>query len=113
MSKIVEQHETHICDFCKVNKAYEFNSCLRCGKDICYDCSKTHAKEYSHGVYVGGSGDGQYCNDCDAILTRTREDDLHNAYRLIKSLRDEQEAWYSDFNKRSDKAEAILKKLQS
>ena len=104
--------EQHICDFCKENDAYKWNACLRCGKDICYDCAKTEAKEYSHGVYFSGSGDGRYCNECDTILTETRADPLHNAYKVIKTLRAEQEVWYKDFKQRSDAAENRIKELQ-
>ena len=96
------------CDFCGEDA---WNGCLHCGKDICYECRKTHAKEYSHGVYVGGSGDGVYCNDCDNELKRGNNP-LHAAYRKIEALKNEAKGFYAGFKVRSEEAERVLKELQ-
>ena len=104
--------ERVICDVCKTKESYPWNACLRCGKDICYDCCELHGKRYSHGVHSGGSGDGVYCNDCDAALTQAANDPMHNAYRAIAALRNESEGYYADFAKRRKAAEDALQKLQ-
>ena len=109
--KRIEQVERKICDFCQDNEA-SYSACMGCGKDICYDCKKIHAKEYSHAVDFQGSGDGLYRLECDKRLTATG-DPLHAAYRVIGFLRDEARGWSEDFNKRADKAEATLKRLSS
>ena len=96
------------CDFCGEEA---WSGCLQCGKDICYECRKTHAKEYSHGVNVGGSGDGTYCNDCDDKLRKTN-DPLHAAYRKIEALKNEANGFYANFKVRQDEAEKALKELQ-
>lgn len=108
MKKTVEKEVT-ICDFCEKDGA--FYSCLKCGKDICYECRKIQAVEYSHAVYFQGSGDGLYCIECDSIL-RIDGDPLHRAYQVIQSLRNERNGFYADFQKRQEAAEAHLKSLQ-
>lgn len=74
--------------------------CLKCGADYCYDCSKTRAKEYPHAIGVSGSGDGKYCNGCDAELSAAGTDPVHNAYVRIESLRNEELSWYAEFRER-------------
>jgi hypothetical protein len=105
--------ERRICDFCHHGEAHSWNACLKCGKDICYDCSEKEAKHYNHGVYVQGSGDGQYCNACDVELTAAGNDPLHTAYRVVKALRDELEIWSSAFELRKKRAEDAIKQLQA
>lgn len=105
--------EQILCDVCQKNEAYKWNACLNCGKHICYDCRKLNAHEYRHGVNVGGSGDGIYCNDCDAALTKAATDPLHNAYRAIYALRNEAAGFYADFDKRRVVAEDALKRCRT
>lgn len=109
--KKTETVEKIICDFCEVNEA-AYRPCMGCGKAICYDCRKTVAKEYNHAVYFQGSDDGLYCLECDIRLTATG-DPLHASYRVIGFLCDEMKGWGEDFKKRSDKAEANLKRLRA
>lgn len=104
--------EKIICDICHTEESYPWNACLCCGKDICYDCRALHGKQYNHEVHSGGTGDGAYCNDCDAKLTQAANDPLHNAYRVIAALRNEAEGFYADFEKRRRAAEEVLKQLQ-
>lgn len=108
--KKAEQVENVYCDFCEKRPA-PYSQCLGCGKDICYECKKLYAQEYSHGVNVGGSGDGVYCNECDLRLRKTG-DKLHEAYLAIRSLRDEQAGFYESLRSRQTLAEAKLASLQ-
>ena len=101
--------ERIFCDVCEKDAGY--NTCLGCGKEFCYDCKKTDAIEYKHSVFFQGSGDGLYCPKCDKKM-RENGDKLHAAYRQIKKLKNEYIGFYDDFNKRNEKAEAELKKLQ-
>lgn len=111
MKTIVEE-EKHLCDVCKKNEAYSWTACLGCGKDICYECRKIHAKEYTHATWASGSGDGVYCNQCDERLRKDGTDKLYNAYAVIKSLRDESKGWGDAFEIRRKSAEAALNALQ-
>lgn len=109
MKKMI-QTEVIVCDKCGAQESY-MNECMTCGTEFCYECWKKHGKEYSHGVYLRGSGDGYYCNPCDAKLTKSGADKRHSAYRVIESLRSELEAWTTDFKGRQEKAEKALKTI--
>lgn len=98
------------CDACGKEQDY-LEKCLSCGVEHCYDCRKELGKEYTHGVYFQGSGDGYYCHKCDAELSTNRRDVLHNAYVAIVDLRSEEHRWYDDFKKRVDAAENKVKEL--
>lgn len=111
MKRVVSVEQT-LCDVCQKNEAHPWAACLKCGKMICYDCRTLNAHEYAHGVNVGGSGDGIYCNECDATLTKTGNDLLHNAYRAILALKNEVKGFSTDFDKRRTAAEAALKNIQ-
>lgn len=103
MKKTVTEERT----FCDVCGQPAWRACQKCGKDLCYDCRKTAAKEYQHGVYFSGSKDGLYCLECDAALMR-QADPKHLAYRRIEALRNEAKGWGSDFEKRKKEAESAL-----
>lgn len=107
--KKVEQVENEYCDFCQVAPA-RYQHCMGCGKAICYDCVKIHAKEYRHSVYCSGSGDGLYCLECDARLA-SAGNPLHTAYLVINYLRAEARGWSADFEERAKRAEANVKRL--
>lgn len=96
------------CDFCGKEA---WKHCLHCGKDICYECIGIDAKEYKHGIHVGGSGDGLYCNECDGSL-KNSDNKIHAAYRKIEALRNEANGSYAEFEKRGKLAEKALEKLQ-
>jgi len=98
--------EKTFCDVCG-KEASGYQKCMSCGKDLCYDCYKTSAVGYTHGVHFGGSGDGIYCLECDEKLLKSG-DKLHAAYRVIKSLRNEVSGFYADFEKRAKEAEERL-----
>ena len=104
MSTKSVQTEVHCCDAC--GKEFLVTACICCGKEYCYDCRKREGKEYSQGVHFSGSGDGYYCNPCDAKLTASGSDKLHAAYRAVASLRIEGQAWGEDFQRRCKAAEA-------
>ena len=101
--------EQSFCDVCG-NKSSGYSQCISCGKDLCYDCKKTHAIEYAHAVHFQGSGDGLYCLDCDAKLLAAN-DKKHAAYLKIRQLRNEEMGWYNDFRVRVEQAEKALKAL--
>ena len=109
MKKIV-QKEVHVCDKC--GKETYPDPCLGCGTEVCYECQPKHGKNYRHSVYFQGSGDGFYCSPCDTKLTEGGTDARHNAYCAVKSLKDELEAWHTDFKRRQEKAEDALKSLR-
>jgi len=98
--------EQTFCDVCG-KETSGYNSCISCGKEFCYDCMKTHAVEYSHGVYISGSGDGLYCFECDNMLRRST-DPLHRAYRKIETLRYELVSFSEAFEARKTTAEKEL-----
>lgn len=101
------QKEVHFCDQCGKEDSYP-TACMGCGTEMCGQCQNKHGKAYTHAVYCSGSGDGFYCNPCDAKLTAAGDDKRHNAYRAIKSLRYELEAWSIDFKKRQEAAEKAV-----
>ena len=104
--------EGHSCDVCgaEVSAGY-VSTCMHCGAEHCWDCSKTEGKAYQHGVYLGGSGDGYYCNGCDVSLTKNGSDPRHREYRAIESLRREAEEWEMIFRRRKKAAEEKLEAL--
>lgn len=110
MKKTVNK-EVHFCDKCNAEQVYGFDECLCCGVEHCYECKKTEGRKYSHGVHVSGSGDGYYCNACDAKLLSSGEDKLHSAYRRVASLRAEAIAWSDGFDRRRNAAEMALSEL--
>jgi len=102
------QKEVQFCDKCGKESAYQ-TACMKCGMEMCFDCKQKHGKKYDHAIYFQGSGDGFYCIACDAKLTVTGTDKRHNAYRAIKALKDELEAWHTDFKLRQEVAENNVK----
>lgn len=108
--KRMELREVHECESCHKTDTYA-NACLECGKEFCWDCTKTNGTDYKCGVWSSGSGDGFYCSDCDAALISSGDDKRHNAYRAIQRLKAEAEVWSKDFKKRADAVEAILKEF--
>ena len=98
-----------MCDVCGKD-AYGY-SCLKCGIEHCWECSKKLGKIYHHAVSFSGSGDGYYCLNCDSLMRVERGNPLHNAYIQIENLRDEQNAYFKDFERRSKKAEEYLQSL--
>lgn len=111
MAKIELMQSVHVCDQCQSSQGWVC-ACLGCGVEHCYDCMLVEGHKYSHGVYVGGSGDGYYCNACDAKLTKSGSDPRHTAYRRVASLRAEAEAWSVEFRKRQEAAEAAVKRAE-
>lgn len=109
MKKIIEK-EVQICDHCR--KETYCDTCLNCGVEHCWECRKTDGVEYTHAIYVSGSGDGYYCNSCNSELLQNHSNDVFNAYLVIADLKQEAKRWNRDFKTRSDKAETLLKKLK-
>ena len=106
MKKKVER-TVHECDSCHKDCDYPV-TCLNCGAEYCYGCAKNKGKEYSHGVYAQGSGDGFYCSTCNSKLIASGNNEKHCAYRAIERLKVECEAWNIDFNRRKLLAEKRL-----
>ena len=109
MKKRIDKEVT-FCDGCK--KETYITACLTCGVEYCWECRRVLGVEYKHSCYASGSGDGYYCNGCHYVLLKQAGNKLFNAYRLIANLRRENELFYDDWKKRSDKAESDLKHLQ-
>lgn len=107
--KIKKEKTISLCDECGVENSY-MDSCLCCGKEMCFNCWKKRGKSYNHGVFFAGSGDGYYCNECDKKLTEKGSDKQHKAYRNIASLREEYQTWHLRFKERATEAENNLKK---
>lgn len=108
MKKTISVEKT-LCDKCGA-ETYGAK-CLKCGKDWCYECAKTHVTEYQHAVNFRGSGDGHYCKPCDAELIASGKDKLYNAYRAVAMLRLELDAFHEHFEKRREEAEKHLKAM--
>lgn len=101
--------EVAICDGCGKDCDYA-TSCLRCGRNFCFECEKARVVEYPHAVHFSGSDDGHYCKACDAHLLN-HPNQLHSAYLEITRMRPEYKRWQADFDKRAKVAEAALKGL--
>lgn len=106
MTKTIEK-EVRFCDKCGNEDSYP-TACMGCGTEMCNACQSKHGKRYSHAVYFSGTGDGFYCNPCDAKLAAAGNDKRYNAYLAIKSLKDELDAWQIAFKKRQEAAEIMV-----
>lgn len=106
MKKVIKKEVT-FCDCCGNEMEYS-HKCIRCGKDHCYNCL-SKGKEYAHSVHCSGSGDGFYCNECDAILTQSKSDTLHNAYKEIELLRLVERSMWEEFKCKVEIAEKNVK----
>jgi hypothetical protein len=76
-----------ICDGCGVDCDYP-HTCIECGKNFCYECSRTKATEYQHAVHFRGSDDGLFCHPCEEKLMN-RPTPIFAAFLKIKNLRSE------------------------
>jgi len=72
---------------------------------------KTEGIEYYCGTHHSGSGDGYYCNKCDAELRNAKNNELHGAYITIQNLRMESEIFYKSWNERAKMAELKIDTL--
>lgn len=108
MKKTINKEVT-ICDQC--GKETYVHKCLKCGVDHCWECQKTQGIVYTHSTCCSGSGDGYYCNKCDAELRVAKNDKLHAAYVNIQNLRMESELFYKNWKERANNAEATIKRL--
>lgn len=104
-----EMAEIQYCDVCGKKVGY-VHACLGCGKEVCFDCRKSHMVEYPPGVYFSGA-DGYFCNECNSNPPG-KVKIIHAAFKNIASLRVEETAWRVNFQKRCDAAEAYLKELR-
>ena len=102
------QKEVHFCDKCGNEYPYP-KVCMNCGVEMCHDCSVKLGNSYNHAVYFQGGGDGFYCHPCDKKLTTEGRSQQHNAYRQIRLLREEMEAWEKAFKVRQEAAEKALR----
>jgi len=75
--------DINVCDFCDDNNTYL--KCSNCSKDICHECSKKYAKEFSFNetIYISKTN-RIYCNDCIKKI----ENDIDNfpLYSLFKEI---------------------------
>lgn len=106
---------TKICDICGSDDCV-FDRCIRCSVDHCYNCAKENGVDYKQSVHFSGSVDGYFCLKCDAEIASNPNDKLyklHLAYKTVKALREENEAYYKDFNRRTEMAETNLANMQA
>ena len=103
MKKIIKK-EMYVCDICTSSDSI-YTHCKECGKDFCYECRKDNTVEYPHSVHCTGSGDGTYCNQCDAKLKKSGNNELYNWYQKIKRLRAKKKKIYADIESEIDWAE--------
>lgn len=109
--KKVATVEQNYCDACGKQQDY-LTACLSCGVEHCLACADKAGKTYAHGVYVGGSGDGHYCNPCDVRLAKAGTDKRFQAYREIEALRAEANEWGAAFERKRKAAEAAVEALR-
>jgi hypothetical protein len=109
MRKTIKQ-SVPFCDACKKQADY-VTKCMECGKEFCWSCAMKLMVVYKHAVFLQGSEDGNYCKKCDSKLTDEGMDCLYLAFREIKRLRAEHDAWYDSFSKRRQQAESHLKRI--
>lgn len=105
--KKVATVEQNYCDGCGKQQDY-LTGCMSCGVEHCYDCTNKLGKDYKHGVYVSGSGDGYYCKPCDVKLEKAGTDKRFQAYREVAALRAEAAEWGAAFDRKRKAAEAAV-----
>jgi hypothetical protein len=105
------------CDLCGSEDCWE--RCRGCGKDVCLHCysdstpkDQRKAVRYAGQLYFSSSGDAVYCIPCDIRLSETKESPLHEALVALRAMRDEQETWSSEFEKRREIAEQKVSELR-
>lgn len=103
--KAKKELDGYQCDGCGEFCVYMQECTGECGKHFCYDCGKEKFINYSHGIYVGGSGDGHFCGECHE---RLKDSPILNAYQEIAELKRERDEFSWDFDKRRDAAEKKL-----
>jgi hypothetical protein len=97
------------CDVCHKEA---FATCLCCGKDFCIEHETKEGIEYRHGLHIGGSDDGYFCNKCDIDITNDKKHplyQLHESYKQIAHIREEEKAMFDAIQRKGDEAEAQLK----
>jgi len=104
---IIVEKLVYCCDVasCDAEDIYPI-TCINCGVVHCHDCRKTQGVSYGRSVYINSSEDGYYCNACDLKLASQGDNELHNAYRRIASLKEEMKKWSDAFKRSADEAEA-------
>jgi hypothetical protein len=102
--------EVNTCDWCG-EETYG-TKCLRCGKDVCYECKDSEGVEYPFSLHFSGSSDGWYCNKCNDYLTKKGDDVLHNAYRRISRLRKEEHEAYERIRSEGDETSKTIERLR-
>ena len=88
------------CDNC--GKKDALWSCIRCGKDFCYECKDKVAIAYADDVFFNNSGSDIFCKECDVEIANNPEGkfyQLRQAYRNVLNLRNKA----ASFNKQLDK----------
>jgi hypothetical protein len=102
--------EIHACDKCGTETLYH-KTCLKCGIEMCSECSEKLGVDFRHALYFMGSDDGFYCKPCDSELTKSQNDKLHNAYMSIRDFARESENWNHDFEIRRKTVENEIQRL--
>ena len=108
MATKVIKKEVSFCDECG-NEVY-VQAGLGCGIEHCEKCRRRRGYEYKHAVPFSGTGDGYFCNKCDKEPPE-KVKELHQAYRRIQSLHNEEKKWHKTFEARVEVAESVLNAL--
>ncbi len=107
--KIQVVQETTACDFCG---KWSFNTCLKCGKDLCSECAIKYGYYDLSSMYHQPE-DGWYCLPCVAALTLD-PDPLFLAWTELANLYKEKRAvfdkWYKEENKLRNKVTELKKR---
>lgn len=108
--KKTKQVEYNACDSCN-NDEYAFYTCRGCGKSFCFSCREKQGVEYKHSLFCSGTGDGYYCNKCNAEKLGHGNDPVFNCYAHIKTLRRQYEILEEELKEAGKRAEENLKRL--
>lgn len=104
------QVEVNVCQNCDKETDYQYE-CDSCGNAYCFDCYKKCGQEYSHGLYISGSGDGFFCTAC-LLAPQKYTKELLEAYQRIAALRIESQAYSEDISKRAKALESKIKTIR-
>src|SRR5215475_14042413 len=94
------------CDFCP-SKEGCYQTCRKCGKDVCYNCQKQVRSQ----MHCESSGDPTFCQGCYAEEVKSSTDPVFLACLAVVRLRNEMDGWYEEFKKRQKEVEGRAERL--
>lgn len=105
--KKLHTEEVAICDVCEENRVS--TTCMKCGKEFCYDCEKTQIVHYRRELYGSEYNGGTYCIECNTALTIENKDQLHQAFRKLAIIKD---CMDRDFKSANERAEIVAEDIK-